>query len=326
MRRWNNFAVILLLWVITACKPPDQEGAKKLKSFDFLIDWQAEPTYLGVYYAKHLGEFERLGLDVNIVQSWGANQAVAAVAAGRYKISTASGGATVLGYNEGEQIVSLGVLYPRISSVVYGLSSANVLKPSDLEGKRIGIYPGSITKNEFDAFVKVNHLDPKRIRIISISGSDLSLLLAHKIDGVLHYTEMGPVAAEVDSSVPVVGQAKDKVFQLLLADYGVRGYGLDIVTSRQSYQQDPKFLQEVADATVEGYRAGCADREAAVKAFTEEFPQKNPAYVRESWNRVCALIGPHPGMQSEQGWQETIDQYRDLGLLSQPVEAKSILP
>src|SRR5579863_9502475 len=122
-----------------ACRPPDQPESRHLKPFDFLIDWQAEPTYLGIYYAKHLGEFERLGLDVSIVQSWGANQAVAAVAGGRYKIATASGGATVLGYNEGERIVSLGVVYPRISSVIYGLSSTGVKKPSDLEGKRIGI-------------------------------------------------------------------------------------------------------------------------------------------------------------------------------------------
>ena len=326
MRNWVCISALIMLSVITACRPPEQREVRRLSQFEFLIDWQAEPTYLGIYYAKHLGEFERLGLDVTIVQSWGANQAVAAVAAGRYKIATASGGATVLGYNEGEQIVSLAVLYPRISSVIYGLSSTAVRVPSDLEGKRIGVYPGSITKNEFDAFVKENRLDPKKLNVVSLSGSDLTLLLAHKVDAVLHYTEMGPVAAEIDSSVPRSDPAKDKVFQFLLADYGVRGYGLNIITSRQSFNQNPKLSQQIADAAIEGYRAGCADRESAVKAFLQDFPQKNPAYVRESWNRVCLLVGRHPGAQSEQGWQDTIDQYRSLGLLHQPVEVKSILP
>ncbi len=318
--------VLVLLAVLTACRPPAKQAAPELKKFDFLIDWQAEPTYLGIYYAKHLGEFQKLGLDVNIVQSWGANQAVAAVAAGRYKISTASGGATILAYNQGEQIVSLGVLYPHISTVIYGLSSTDVKTPADLIGKRVGIYPGSITKNEFDAFVKQNHLDPQKMTIVSLSGSDLSLLLAHKVDAVLHYSEMGPVSAETDSTVPKPPSRQSKVFELLLSDYDVKGYGLDIVTSREAYRKDPQLLQNIANAAIQGYRAGCADKDAAERAFLQDFPQKNPAYVHESWARVCSFVGSNPGAQSEQGWNETIDQYRSLGLLTQPLEAKSVLP
>ena len=49
-------------------------------------NWQVEPTYLGVYLARERGHFESLGLDVEIVESSGANAAAAAVAAGRYPI------------------------------------------------------------------------------------------------------------------------------------------------------------------------------------------------------------------------------------------------
>lgn len=327
--KWCSTASLLIAFAfLTGCKPPvsTTTGTTPLKHFDFLIDWQAEPTYLGIYYAKHLGEFYKLGLDVNIVQSWGANQAVGAVAAGRYKISTASGGATVLAYNNGESIVSLGVLYPHISTVVYGLSSTNIRNPKDLEGKRIGIYPGSITKNEFDAFVRENGLDPRKMTVVSLSGSDLSLLLAHKVDAVLHYTEMAPVAAETDQSVPKPNSGGSKVFEILLADHGVKGYGLNLVTSRQSLDQDPALLKQVAAAAVNGYTVGCAHQDAAVSAFLEDFPDKSPEYVRESWSRVCTLVGLRPGEQTEQGWKDTIDQYRSLGLLTKPVEAKSILP
>ena len=138
------FAIALAL-ISAGCRPPTSES-KRLEPFEILLDWQAEPTYIGVYYAKHLGEYQKLGLDVKITQSWGANQAVTAVAAGRYRLSTASGGATVLGYNNGEHMVSLAVLYPAVPSVVYGLASTGIKQPRDLEGKRIGIYPGSITK------------------------------------------------------------------------------------------------------------------------------------------------------------------------------------
>jgi len=138
--------LLTVIFLVAACRPPEKSSAPKLRPFEFLIDWQAEPTYLGIYYAKELGQFEKLGLNVSIVQSWGANQAVTAVAAGRYKISTASGGATVLGYNSGAENSFPCCPLSKIPTVIYGLLSTGVARPKDLEGKRIGIYPGSITK------------------------------------------------------------------------------------------------------------------------------------------------------------------------------------
>ncbi len=317
-------SLVLLLVLEGGCGPRSETPQAKLQKFDFLIDWQAEPTYLGIYYAKETGAFRKLGLDVDIIQSWGANQAISAVAAGRYKISTASGGATVLGYNSGAQIVSLGVLYQRVPTVVYGLASSGIREPRDLIGKKIGIYPGSITKNEFDAFVKANGLNPARMTIVSLSGPDIPLLLAHKVDAVLHYTEMSPVQVELNPGVKAVDGRK--TFEIHLADHGVKGYGLNIVTSRQSYDAAPDLLKSVAAVAVGGYRAGCQEPEKAVAAFTKEFPDKDPNYVRLSWQRVCQMLGPDPGSQTAAGWRETIQVYQSLGLLKEQVDPRSVLP
>ena len=317
--------VATLVCMMVGCRPPETKQAEQLKKFEFLIDWQAEPTYLGIYYARATGQFRKLGLDVSIIQSWGANQAVTSVASGRYQIATASGGATVLGYNNGEHMVSLAVLYPRVPSVVYGLASTGVRSPNDLLGKTIGIYPASITKNEFDAFVKQNHLDASRMKVVSLSGADIPLLLAHKVDAVLHYTEMSPVAVETNPAV--IGKpGAPKTFELKLADYGVGGYGLNIITSREQYLKEAEFLKKVASTAVQGYRAGCAEQGLAVAAFLKDFPEKDPKYVTESWRRVCELIGPDPGVQTAEGWKQTIDLYQSLGLIKPTVEVKDILP
>jgi putative hydroxymethylpyrimidine transport system substrate-binding protein len=314
-----SISITLLVLGCSSCQPNG-----KLTKFEFLIDWQAEPTYLGVYYAKEIGLFRNLGLDVEIIQSMGANQAVSSVAAGRYKIATASGGATVLAYNQGAAIVSLGVIYPRISSVVYGLASSNIHEPKDLLGKRVGIYPGSITKNEFDAFMKAQNLDQNKIEIVSLSGADIPLLLSQQVDGVLHYSEMSPVIVELNPQVAAV--AGKRTYELMLADYGVTGYGLNVVTSRDTLNREGELVEGVAKAVFEGYRAGCAEPEKAVSAFLKEFPQKDPTYIRESWNRVCRITGSAPGQQTEQGWRDTIDLFKSLKLLTQPVEPRSVMP
>lgn len=328
MRRKARLLVFLSCLLATflaeGCGPGKQRPANQLEKFDLLIDWQAEPTYLGVYYAKDLGLFQELGLDVSIVQSWGANQAVSAVAAGRYKIATASGGATVLAYNNDARIVSLGILYPHVPTVIFGLAKSGIHQPRDLAGKTVGIYPGSITKNEFDAFLKIQKLDPKKLKIVSLSGPDIPLLLAGKVDAVLNYTELSPVILSTNPQVTAVHGSK--VFELPLADYGVSGYGLNVVTSRQALQQEPDKIRKIADAVFQGYRTGCAQQQQAVDSFLKQFPDKHPASVQEAWRRVCVMVGPNPGQQDEEGWEKTIELYRSVGLLTQNVEPKDILP
>lgn len=320
--RWFS-TIICVILLLSGCRTPEPNNPQ-LTPFEFLIDWQAEPTYLGVYYAKELGLFRKLGLDVTIVQSMGANQAVSSVAAGRYKIATASGGATVLAYNQGAQIVSLGVIYPKISSVVYGLARSKVQTPQDLLGKRIGIYPGSITKNEFDAFMKAQNLDQSKIQIVSLSGADIPLLLANQVDGVLHYSEMSPVAVELNQQAPAVNGKR--TYEIMLADYGVTGYGLNVVTSRSTLEKEGDFIKKVAQAAFEGYRIGCSEPDKAVAAFVKEFPEKDPAYVRESWSRVCLIVGQTPGQQTAQGWRDTVAVFDSLGLLTQQVDAGKVMP
>lgn len=300
-----------------------QDQASGLKPIEVLLDWQAEPTYLGVYFANKSGYFADAGYSAKIIQSWGANQAVAAVASGKYKIGTASGGATVLGPNNGAKVVSLAVLYPKIPSVVYGFSTKGVSTPADLKGKRIGIYPGSITSNEFDAFLKINGLRKEDVTIVSLSGADIPLLLADQVDAVLHYTEMSPVQVELNPQAP--GEAGSKTFELKLAEYGVGGYGLNVIANPDAWKNERTGMTALRDAILRGYKDGCANRDDAVKAFVAEFPDKDANYVKQSWDRVCALVGANPGQQNAQGWDETIKIYHDLGLLTTNVTAADIM-
>ena len=312
-----------------SCSPQGQQSAKgkqtgtKLKPLNILIDWQNEPTYLGIYYAKEKGYFKSLGYSATITQSQGANEAVAAVASGKYIVGTASGGATVLGRNNGANVVSLGVLYPRIPTVIYGLSKTPIHKPSDLKGKRIGIYPGSITSNEFDAFLKLNGLQRSDLTVVSLSAADIPILLAGQVDAVLHYTEMSPVQVETDPKIP--GESGSKTFELHLADYGVKGYGLNIIGNPQAWRTQKAQLTAISNAIIQGYKTGCTRRQDAVASFVAEFPDKNPNYLKRSWDKVCDLVGANPGAQDAQGWQATINLYRDLGLLTAPVTPADVL-
>lgn len=320
-------ALLLSTLAFCACSRSENKtaaGGKEPRKLELLLDWQNEPTYLGVYYARHLGLFKAAGADVEIIQSWGASAAVASVAAGKYQIATASGGATVLGYDNTQSIVSLGVIYPKIPTVIYGLAATNLNRPSDLRGKKVGIYPGSVTVNEFKAFLEANGLSESDMNVQSISGADIPLLKNRQVDAVLHYWEMSPVAVDVDATFPAVDG--HRVSELRLSEYGVKGYGLNVVANKAAFQKDRVFLTAVANAIFEGYRRACEDPDAAVAAFIKEFPQKDPVYVKKSFSRVVQLVSRNYGTQTSGGWEETIDVYKKLGLLKTSVGSKDLMP
>jgi ABC-type nitrate/sulfonate/bicarbonate transport system substrate-binding protein len=319
---------VITVRVITTFENGDKQETKKedltLKPLDFIIDWQPEPTYLGIYYALDSKEFEKAGYDVTIQTSWGAHQAVAAIAAGKYIIGTASGGATVLARSNGIPIKSLGVLYQDIPTVIYGIASKSMAKmPKDIEGMRIGIYPGSITNDEFNAFIQANNLDTDKITKVSLSGGDIPILMSEEIDGVLHYNEMSPVVVDVDNSFPEVNGKR--TWRLHLKDLGVKSYGLNIITSDKAFSENATELQKLTQAVYNGYTSACNNKEDAVDKFIERFPDKNKAYIAKGFELVCDQLTNPVGTQNKIGWQESINLFESLGLLKNPVTAEEII-
>lgn len=329
MRKLFSFCFIAVLLVIFGCDSGKSKSVEKnqpavqtqtkinsLKPFELLIDWQAEPTYLGVYYAKTIGAYQKLGLDVKVIQSWGANAASSAIAAGKYRIGTASGGATAIARSNGAELVSMAVLYHRLPTAVFGLKETGIINPKDLQGKKIGIYPQSITKNEFEAFANLNGLNLKKMQIVSIGGADIPLILAGKVDGVLNYFELSPTILSLER----------ETYSMLLADYGVQAYSLNVITSRKAYVEEPVLMQDITNAIIAGYKEGCKNQTTAVEAFLKEFPEKDKKYVETSWEKVCNFIGGDYGTQTVEGWQQTIDTYKSTGIITKPISPKDVMP
>jgi len=331
MLRQINIAMLLSFTMLfTACGDKGSENTDtttaqaELKKMDFIIDWQPEPTYLGIYYALDTKEFEKIGYDMSIQTSWGAHQAVAAIASGKYAIGTASGGATVLARSNGTPIKSLGVLYNDIPSVIYGLSSKTMAKsPKDIEGMKVGIYPGSITNDEFEAFVKANELNMSKITKVALSGGDIPILKSGEVDAVLNYTEMSPAVVDVDESFKLV-EGK-RTWRLHLKEHGVKSYGLNIITSDKAFAQSAKELDKITQAVYNGYTNACKNPTDAVEKFIKRFPDKDTKNISHGFKLVCEQLTSPMGIQTVEGWDKTIKLFDGLNLLKSPVEPESLM-
>ena len=313
--------VVLMLTLLAGCSQSDKDEASEstednLKPLEFLIDWLPEPTFIGVYYAVDIGEFEKAGYLATVRAIQGANRVVSVVGTGQYPIGIASGGATVLGRgNEDIPIKSLGVIYKDISSVVYGIASKSMAKkPKDLEGMTVGLYPGSITNDEFEAFIRENKLNEDRINKIALTSGDIPILMAEEVDAVLHYNEMSPAVVDVREDLPKVDG--ERAWRLLLKDYGVKSYGVNLVTSEKALEElEEEELKKIAQAVYNGYEKACDNQEDAVSKFIERFPDKDKNYIIRGVSIVCEQLIRPVGSQTRQGWRDTIDLFVGLGLL-----------
>ena len=315
------FAALFALILLAGCGQSDQEKTSEaaggdLKPLEFIIDWLPGPTYIGVYYAIDIGEFEKAGYLTTVRVIQGANRAISAIGAGKYPIGIASGAATVLGRGNETPIKSLGVLYKDIPSVVYGIASKTMAKkPKDLEGMTIGLYPGSITNDEFKAFIEANNLDKNKINKVAITGTEGSLLMDGAVDAVLQYTELNPAEFDVDQSLPKV-EGK-RTWRLMLQDYGVKSYGVNLVTSDKALEEQGEGLKKIAQAVFNGYEKACKNKDDAVSKFVNKFPEQNKNYIKHGFTIVCEQLIQPIGSQTEEGWQDTIDLFVSLGLLKE---------
>ena len=307
------FAIFVIFGLLVGCGPSDQ--GRDLKPIKFIIDWSPEPTYIGLYYAIDIGEFENAGYLTTVLPIKGANRMIQAIGNGQHFVGISSGGATVLGRGkESLPVKSLGVIYKDTSSVVYGIASKSMAKkPKDLEGMNVGLYHGSITNDEFEAFIEANNLDESKINKVALTHGEISLLLAGQLDAVLQYNELSPQRVDVREDIPEVDD--ERAWRLLLRDYGVKSYGVNLVTSDKALEEQGDELKKIAQAVYNGYEKACDNQSDAASKFVERFPATDKNYVVRSISIVCDQLIQPVGSQTEKGWQDTIDMFVGLGLL-----------
>ena len=98
--------------------------------------------------------------------------------------------------------------------------------------------------------LKANNLDKNKINKVSITSSEGSLLMDGTLDAVLQYTEATPAEFDVDKSLPKV-EGK-RTWRLMLRDYGIKSYGVNLVTSDKALEEQGEGLKK--DST------GCVQR------------------------------------------------------------------
>lgn len=237
--------------------------AADLKPLTFSLNIAASGGHVGFVYAKKLGLYEAEGLDVTIVEGKGSATTAQVVATGQVDLAMADGPTVMQLRAKG---APLKVIAPVLQTNAYGIISLEETKVStskDIQGKHVGIDPGSAQAALFKGIIANEGLDASKISIVNISTPALVLsLLEKKVDIILAGADFQGV--QVRDNAPST--------EIMFSDVGIGSIGLSVFGREDKLSENAAEVTAFLKAGFAGWDAARKDPAAAAQALHEAFP------------------------------------------------------
>jgi NitT/TauT family transport system substrate-binding protein len=165
--------------------------------------------------------------------------------------------------NAGVPVKAVFMVYNKPAFSIVGRKSRGVVKPKDLEGKKLGAPPADGAYAQWPIFVQANDIDPAKVTIVSVGFPVREPMLASgEVDAIAGFSFSAYINLK-DRGVPA-----DDINVLLMADHGVNLYGNAILVN-------PKFAEEKPEV---------------VKAFLRAFLKGLKETVRDPFDAVDSIV------------------------------------
>ncbi|MGH7248824.1 MAG: ABC transporter substrate-binding protein, partial [Pseudomonadota bacterium] len=248
------------------------------------LDWQALGRHAGFFVAKADGYYQREGLDVDIQRGYGAADSIKRLAAGQSTFAFGDIGSLVLARAQGVPVEAVAVIYARSPYVLWVRKDANIQKPADLAGKRIGAPAGASVRALFPAFAAKVGLDDSKVKWVTVDAAGLyPLLFSKRADAVVDYEVGWPTISSR------AAQAGIAIGAIKFSDYGFDIYSNAIMVTDQTAKANPDLVRRFVKASLDGMRAAFKDPAAAGQEMTKVFPILDPKSAAEEVKIVATL-------------------------------------
>jgi NitT/TauT family transport system substrate-binding protein len=256
--KWTSRAAVLgALLAPLALSSPAAAAAQQGTRLKVAIGGAACLCYLPTVLAKHLGLYEKHGLDAELINFKGGSVALTAVLGGSADVVSGYYDHCVNLKAKNKDMKSIVVYdhFPGLVLVVSPRATERVRSIADLAGKKVGVSaPGSSTDFFLKYLLRKNGVDPAKVAVIGVGLDDTAVAAQ----------EQGQVdAAVMLDPAPTLLQKKHPGLRILadtrsekdtLAVFGGKYPGGSIYATTDWIARHPRESQAVADAIVETLR------------------------------------------------------------------------
>ena len=238
-------------------------GAQPLERLRFVLNFRADGGTAGYILAGPRGHYREAGLEVTVDGSSGSGDAVTRVAAGNYQMGSADLTTLVEFYTRNPQTapIFLGLLHDSSPQAVMSLAHANITRPADLVGKRIGQGPADAASRLFPAFCRINNLDFNALNRQQVTPALRDqMLLTRQVDAVTGFD------FTVFFNLKANGVDPNTIRSMRYADFGMDLPGNGLLASRAFLAEKPDVVRRFFAASTRCWHEVMADpRRAAAE-------------------------------------------------------------
>jgi NitT/TauT family transport system substrate-binding protein len=213
----------------------------------FTLGWKTQGSDAAFFVARDKGYYKAEGINLVIDQGEGSGATVTRIMGGAYDAGFGDVNAIIqnASLKPGENPVMVYQMWNRPPFAIVTKKSANVTKPKDLEGKKLGGAQGTPTTRLLPVFVQKNGLDTARIAVTNMAPNlQEPLLIKGDIDGALVFNITSYFNLVLNRQDP------DKDFNwMTFGDYGLDLYSNGLMVSQKLIKENPKLVAGLVRAT-----------------------------------------------------------------------------
>jgi NitT/TauT family transport system substrate-binding protein len=311
----------LLLGALAA--PTLARAAGPLRPVTMRLDWIYQGPNCGFIVAKDKGFYADAGLDVEIGPGRGSGSTAQLIGSGAAQFGFADGYVVGNSVARGMDIRMVGGVYRRNPCAVMVLEESDIRTPRDLEGKAIGISPGSGQFQQWPACARGYGIDVSKVRVVSIDPvAGIPALLGGQVQA------LGGYAQGYVPGIEIRGGKAVRVFPY--ADAGVTAVSNGIIAQNGLLRSEPALVRAFVAASLKGFlyaRANPAEVPVIVRKFSETTDARITAREFElswaNWN-TPNTAGRPLGWTSEADWAATVETLKRYGGVTTPLAAEQL--
>jgi NitT/TauT family transport system substrate-binding protein len=227
----------------------------------FTLDWKFEGPAAPFVVAIDKGYFKEQGLDVTIDTAGGSLEPLNRLASGTYDMGFGDINSLIKfrDANPGTPIKAVFMLYNKPAFSIVGRKSRGVVKPKDLEGKKLGAPAPDGAFAQWKIFTQANGIDASKVTIENVGFPVREpMLAAGQVDAITGFSFSSFINLK-DRGVPV-----DDITVLLMADYGVNLYGNAIIVNPKFAAEKPEVVKKFLTAFLKGLKETVKNPDASV--------------------------------------------------------------
>jgi ABC-type nitrate/sulfonate/bicarbonate transport system substrate-binding protein len=321
--KFRIFALALLLSAVPFAAMACSNGGSSsgLKKVTLMLDWTPNTNHSGIYVAKDKGWFKDAGLDVQIVEpaESGVEQVVGN---GNADFGISVMESVIPARAEGVPIVSIGAIRQHDGSSLMSLTSENIKRPKDLEGKTYGGFGGALETALIKQLVSCDGGDPNKVNFVEVGNVDyLAGMQQNRFDFVWVFDSWDVIRAR-DVENTQVSSLPFLDYQKCIPDW----YTPVVITNEKMLKDSPDTVRKFMSAVSKGYDYAMQNPADTASILLKAAPELDKTLVTNSAKFMTNQYvdkGRQWGLQDSDIWVNFEKFLRTAGLTTTTVDVKA---